>query len=146
MSLLRISRKLWFRVFNHGDPYASFHTAKEEKSFYKREKGKWESYWKQRVHDFSLAKSLSGKKNSFSSSSWALLSFYGRRAPHSGLPTLFNWVFCSKFFYIAENYKTALKKNKNFNWGLFLGFKLRFFQNWFIDLIHFSKCPHIYLV
>ena len=70
----------------------------EKKSFYKREKGKWEIYWKQRVHDFSLAQSLSGKKSSFSSSSWARLSSQGRRAPHSGPSALSNWVFCSKIF------------------------------------------------
>ena len=45
-------------------------------------KGSWEGYTKQRVHGFSLAELLLGKK---SLSCWALPSWQGMRAPLSGL-------------------------------------------------------------
>ena len=51
-----------------------------------------------RVHGFSSAESLPGKKRSFSSSCWTLLLLQSVSAPHSGLPILFNWSFCSFFF------------------------------------------------
>lgn len=38
MSLSRISRELQFRVFNHGKPHASLHTAPEGEYFYRGEK------------------------------------------------------------------------------------------------------------
>ena len=66
---------------SHGkSPYS-----KGRRTFLKRGKRSWEGYSKQRVHGFSLAEFLPGKKQSLSSSCWALLL----RAPPSGLPTLF---------------------------------------------------------
>ena len=47
-------------------------------------KGSWEGYSRHRGHGFSLAELLLGKK-SLSSSSWALTSWQGMRAPLSGL-------------------------------------------------------------
>ena len=54
---------------------------REGECFYRG--GSWKGLSKQRVHGFSLAESLPGKR--FSSSCWALLSSQGMRAPPSGL-------------------------------------------------------------
>ena len=75
-------------------------------------KGSWEGYSKQRVHGFSLAESLSGKKRSLSSSCWALLSSQSMGAPLPGLLILFHCGFCS-FFTTEATLGSKLQQKMN---------------------------------
>ena len=94
---LRTSREFQFEVWNHGQSPSSLCTAREGECFYRGGKGRWEGYGKQRFHSFSLAESLTGRKRSLSSSSWALLS--GHEKSPSNLPVLFHCGLCLLIFY-----------------------------------------------
>ena len=61
MGLFTISRKLRFRVCNHGKPHASSPDSKGMSMLIQRGKGSWEGC-SNRVHCFSLAQSLSEKE------------------------------------------------------------------------------------
>ena len=100
MDLFEIGRELKFGVCSHGKPHASPHTARKGEHFYGGEGRGVEEVGRalvSRVHDFLLAESLPGKKES--SSCWVLLLSQDMRAPPSGLLTLCNWVFWILIFY-----------------------------------------------
>lgn len=84
-------------IFSHGKPHASSHVTGEE-AYFNKEKEAGGVYSKQRIHGFSLAECLLGKKKSLSSSCLALLWSQGMSALPSGLPALFNWGFCLMFY------------------------------------------------
>ena len=87
MGLFGISRGLQFGICNH---MQSPSWQGKENTFIGC-KRIWEGCSKQRVHSFSLAESLPGKKRSLSPSCWVLLSLQGMRVSYSDLPVLFSW-------------------------------------------------------
>ena len=88
MGLLRINRKLKFRVNNYVMPCASSYRAKNWKHFYRMQTKKLGCTW------LSLTESMTGKKKSLSSSCWFLLLWQDLGAALSGLPPQFGWGFC----------------------------------------------------
>ena len=107
-SLFRIRKELQFWVYNHGKSCASPSTAREGQLFYRREKEVWRAIVNKesrKTKSFSLAELLPERRGGLSSSSWALLSSQGTRAPPSGLLTLFNWGFCLLIFYKAKEHQ-----------------------------------------
>ena len=73
MGLVGISNELQFYAYNHGEPFANPLSARDGELFYGGEKefGRAILY---RLHSFSLAESLPGKKRNLSSSCCVLLS------------------------------------------------------------------------
>ena len=86
MDLFGISRRLQLGV-GYMVSHVQVAACQQRRTLLQRGKGSWEGYHKQRVHGFSLAESLPGKKRSLPSC-WALLALQGMRAPPSGRPAL----------------------------------------------------------
>ena len=63
MGLPVVSRTLQFRVCNHVQSLGRLCPAREREDFLQRGEGNLEGHLKQIVHDFSLVKSLLGKKS-----------------------------------------------------------------------------------
>ena len=100
MALFRINTQLQFKVCNHDESCASPTTAREGELFYGGGggEGNWEGYHEQRVHAFSLAELLPGRRGVFLLPLG--LCYHCRAWERPFRPrTLFNWGFCILIFY-----------------------------------------------
>ena len=118
MGLFGISRELQFRVCSHGRPFKIPPQQGKENAFI-QEKTKLQGYSTQRVHGFSLTKSLPGKKRSLSSSCWYLLLLQGMRAPFLVfwiclIEVSVYWFFTYPYFNQDLSLKASLIKGRVF--------------------------------